>query len=1173
LKIFFSYGHDKYSHLVKKIKEDLQLRYNLYIWFDSEELKAQYDWEHTIENAISESQKIIYFITKYSARRPDGYCLNELAFSIVNKKEIIPIMLEYITPPLSICRLQYLDAQHLIKKYDKKEYDAFLQNIYELIKGEKQISYEGNHFNLVKVLNPIDFNTDFQKHLNNFVGREWLYNEVSTLLEDQDNRLIWIQAKAGFGKTAFATILQYKHERAVGIHYCQFNSARRKNPLSVIKTLMFQLSTQINQYREFLLNVDLQDLQNKTYDEIIELYLLEPLQNIEYENSFFIIDAIDEAVDSNNNNKLVDIICKFNELPSWLKIVITSRPEPYLQRKLSFIPTLTIKSSFKQNNQDLNLFLDFVADKQNLPILKEKQIKHRLITNSEGNILYLKEIVEEISKNSLTSTEILHLPKGMDALYINMFERYFPDLENYKKYQRPLFELMSATNKKISRDFLMFILQWDEYMVEEALEPIGSLIEEIDEKLVFYHKSIVDWMTNKQKSGKNFFISKQHGLERIVNKLSKTNINSLQKRKNNSDDMLIIFYAFYTLINLEITRNPSKASSLYNKIITIKEKLFKETNLRDYLEKHIHEGNLNFILNLTLQDYKITKVLKEINEKYHYYYLLAGKNYAFALYELGSIQEAITIQKDITSEMKKLLENSETSMVYSYIQNLNFLSELYSSIGNLKESIETDIESLDYIQLSKNNKNKLIWDKLQITILNTLMKSYGNFGSIKEAIQVGERAKEILTPYYEQEPQLWIENYIQTGVNLAVSYKDIGDFQKAILLEDKLLTLTQKLYEKEEKYLNDYALVLNNLAFSYKSIGRINSAIKLEQIALHITKSQYYKVKGYWTHLYIKSLLNLALSYKNIWELDKAIKLESKAITLTKAFYKRDKLRWADVYTRTLTSLGISYYKKGFLEKSLRLEEKSLSIRESLYKKNKQRWIDAYTLSIHNSAVSYYTKKEYQRTYILLKKNLLIRKQFYKNNPQRWKGHYSESLINFALFHLLENTSTQKIQKYLYTAVNIQYKNYKSNQLLWRENFSKCLHSYSFYLWKNGKDQEQALYYEKESFKIRKQLYIEHPKRWLHFYLYSLSSLMFSYLYKKEEKKATQLYDILESILIQEHPGDLHIWLKTHFADILFLDLNALMQEKEKLFNYKANILRLEYLEKKSPHRWSDAFK
>ena len=84
----------------------------------SRRLKAGGDWERYIEDgldfasAVPDAGRFLLLLTSHSVRRPDGYCLNELARAYGRNLPIIPVMVATVEPPLSICRLQWLDMRH-----------------------------------------------------------------------------------------------------------------------------------------------------------------------------------------------------------------------------------------------------------------------------------------------------------------------------------------------------------------------------------------------------------------------------------------------------------------------------------------------------------------------------------------------------------------------------------------------------------------------------------------------------------------------------------------------------------------------------------------------------------------------------------------------------------------------------------------------------------------------------------------------------------------------------------------------------------------------------------------------------------------------------------------------------------------------------------------------------
>lgn len=94
------------------------------VWFD-EHLIPGDDWEQLIEQGIDwvaerpETGRVLLVMTPHSVRRPDGYCLNELAHALNRRLTVVPVMLVSVEPPLSISRLQWLDMTDCIPLPDQ----------------------------------------------------------------------------------------------------------------------------------------------------------------------------------------------------------------------------------------------------------------------------------------------------------------------------------------------------------------------------------------------------------------------------------------------------------------------------------------------------------------------------------------------------------------------------------------------------------------------------------------------------------------------------------------------------------------------------------------------------------------------------------------------------------------------------------------------------------------------------------------------------------------------------------------------------------------------------------------------------------------------------------------------------------------------------------------------
>ena len=98
---------------------------------------------------------------------------------------------------------------------------------------------------------------------------------------------------------------------------------------------------------------------------------------------------------------------------------------------------------------------------------------------------------------------------------MQFFERQFPDLEQFKILYRPVLEVIAAAREPLELDYLAALFGWSDYDKLEMLDAFGSLLPETDGRINPFHQSVLDWLTEKSRSGP-YFISIREGLKRLA---------------------------------------------------------------------------------------------------------------------------------------------------------------------------------------------------------------------------------------------------------------------------------------------------------------------------------------------------------------------------------------------------------------------------------------------------------------------------------------------------------------------------------------------------------------------------------------------------------------------------------------------------------------------------------
>lgn len=527
--IFLSYAHksekaddyDVSEELVWHIKDELE-KDGHKVWIDHEGISAGAQWRERITSAILGHTHFLSFLSKRSVRDP-GVCLNEIAIALGSGRQIQTLLTESeeaVRQPLTISHLQWhqfvdwkaiKDGQKTGPKGETWDvwFGERMALIRENLSDVQQIKVAGDLQRLKETLEPRTFEADIIKSIEGFYGRKWLFDACEQWLNTSANRLFWLKGSPGIGKSAFAAKLVHQSNSAiVGFFKCEFQGSKspEESASECIRTLAYQLATRLPDYRTKLLYQQLinkDKISKKTADDLFTYLITEPLNLSgkipEATRLALVIDALDEAGRNDGTNALADLIYKHaDKLPPWLGIIVTSRPEPYLEQQLGKFESTPIEGGTEQNLQDLRDYLNERLD----PSIQESQrsaIIDQVIDKSGGTFLYLK-LIEKDKTLDLAKPETL--PAGIDDVFMRDFKRYFPDPKEYGVGAEPFLRLMAAAPGPLPVELAKELLGWSSRDVTtQVTQPLGSLLQEKNGGLVFFHKSISDWLQDSKRSG------------------------------------------------------------------------------------------------------------------------------------------------------------------------------------------------------------------------------------------------------------------------------------------------------------------------------------------------------------------------------------------------------------------------------------------------------------------------------------------------------------------------------------------------------------------------------------------------------------------------------------------------------------------------------------------------
>jgi WD40 repeat protein len=525
MRIFLSYGHDKHTSMAQRLKRDLEAHGHK-VWFDIDRLKPGGDWEQYIEDGLDWASaspgdgRFILLMTPHSVRRPHGYCLNELARAWSRHLPIMPVMVAEVEPPLSICRLQYLDMRDCVPVDERLEkYTSKFRQLLEAVEHSR-LDSEGVQSRLLNYLDPLPYEADVAQHLLRFTGRDWVNRELNRWLSDTTRRVFWITGEAGVGKSALAAWLSAHRPEIAAFHACRFGNSDRVNPRRAFASIAYQLSTQLPDYQQRLNASNLDILRGEVnagavFDRLFIGPLGSSLPNPK-RSVVILIDALDEAT-ANGRNQLASIIgTDLDRTSPWLRLIVTSRPhEEAVKSPLQRLDPWKLEAKRAENIEDIRMYLrrelrSLSGGGDPLPETVE-----RIIVKSEGLFLYVDWVRQELADGRLALSQVDNFPQGLGGIYASFFDRYFPDRERYAITYRPVLEAICAAREPLETDYLARLFGWSVYVKTEITQALGSLFPVAGGHIRAFHQSVHDWLTDEDRAG-TYFTSAAEGHKRLA---------------------------------------------------------------------------------------------------------------------------------------------------------------------------------------------------------------------------------------------------------------------------------------------------------------------------------------------------------------------------------------------------------------------------------------------------------------------------------------------------------------------------------------------------------------------------------------------------------------------------------------------------------------------------------
>jgi NACHT domain len=327
--------------------------------------------------------------------------------------------------------------------------------------------------------------------------------EWATTSGDDRPRIFWLLGMAGEGKSAIAASVTkwMEHSRqCLGALFCfSSQSVDRDNSNFLFSTIAYQLSTRFPLVRQYINEVLRQDpdiTKASLFNQFVAL-LLKPLQSTAW--SFYrsgplvlVLDGLDECGSDSTRTPIRSIFRSLHQLPPFVKVFVTSRPERDLQGlfdsmdsqvdryDLSDIPRAIVDCDIQVLIEArMSAILDARGELQD-DVRPDDSTYRALVTRSDGSFLWVSRAMDFIGFDysdrleTLCNSETDDEFRGLEDIYIDVLETAYPhdasdtSLRQFRDHVGMIITLKQVASPDVLGVLYITILQ-------EAIEVVSRL--------------------------------------------------------------------------------------------------------------------------------------------------------------------------------------------------------------------------------------------------------------------------------------------------------------------------------------------------------------------------------------------------------------------------------------------------------------------------------------------------------------------------------------------------------------------------------------------------------------------------------------------------------------------------------------------------------------------------
>jgi len=396
-----------------------------------------------------------------------------------------------------------------------------------------------------------DFDRDIARLTEGFTGREWIFSEIDHWLKHTDERFFLLTGEPGIGKSALiARFIQRQHDVAA-YHFCIAGRNSTITPSTVLRSLAAQLADALPTYGEALANtidpvhlsvhIDIQvqtmnsgeitgvvinHLQASNPEEELDILLRSPLAALPAPPPYLLIlmDSLDEAVTLKHDVNLVTLFAKMNDLPSWVRILCTTRPERRVLRVFDAVKPHLLAAESQMNLDDVRMYITWRLKQETMRAhlqaagVEPIALLDQLAALANGNFLYTRILLDDIQAGNQKLDDLGRLPKSLDEIYHGFLLRF--TVHEWEERYQPLLRLLAVAQEPITEEQLAHFTGIEQDTIRQYMGVVRQFLDtgnsgQGEETYALFHQSLRDYLLDKRRN-QDFWCSATTGHQNIA---------------------------------------------------------------------------------------------------------------------------------------------------------------------------------------------------------------------------------------------------------------------------------------------------------------------------------------------------------------------------------------------------------------------------------------------------------------------------------------------------------------------------------------------------------------------------------------------------------------------------------------------------------------------------------